>query len=72
MKNIKVLSRKKNVIVISHRLENIVPADQIYFLAAGEVKERGSHEELMVAGQGYAELYRRQKALEEGYMEVMA
>lgn len=71
MKNIKALSRKKNVIVISHRLENIVPADQIYFLAAGEVKERGSHEELMAAGQGYAELYRRQKALEEGYMEVM-
>ena len=72
MKNIKVLSRKKNVIVISHRLENIVPADQIYFLAAGEVKEHGSHEELMAAGQGYAELYRRQKALEEGYMEAMA
>lgn len=72
MKNIKALSRKKNVIVISHRLENIVPADQIYFLAAGEVKEHGRHTELMAAGKDYAELYRRQKALEEGYMEVMA
>ena len=72
MKNIKALSKKKSVIVISHRLENIVPADQIYFLAAGEVKEHGSHRELMAAGKGYAVLYNRQKALEEGYREVIA
>ena len=72
MKNIKALSKKKSVIVISHRLENIVPADQIYFLAAGEVKEHGSHKELMAAGKGYATLYNRQKALEEGYREVIA
>ena len=72
MKNIKALSKKKSVIVISHRLENIVPADQIYFLAAGEVKEHGSHKELMAAGKGYAALYNRQKALEEGYREVIA
>ena len=72
MKNIKALSKKKSVIVISHRLENIVPADQIYFLAAGEVKEHGSHKELVAAGKGYAALYNRQKALEEGYREVIA
>ena len=72
MKNIKALSKKKSVIVISHRLENIVPADQIYFLAAGEVKEHGSHKELIAAGNGYAALYNRQKALEEGYREVVA
>ena len=72
MKNIKALSKKKSVIVISHRLENIVPADQIYFLAAGEVKEHGSHKELLAAGKGYAALYNRQKALEEGYREVIA
>ena len=72
MGNIKALSREKNVIVISHRLENIVPADQIYFLEAGKVKEHGTHETLMKAGAGYAALYSRQKALEEGYMEVLA
>ena len=72
MKNIRALSLEKNVIVISHRLENIVPADQIYFLADGVVKEHGNHEALMAEAKEYATLYSRQKALEEGYMEVSA
>ena len=70
MKNIRALSQEKNVIVISHRLENIVPADQIYFLADGVVKEHGNHETLMAEAKEYAMLYSRQKSLEEGYMEV--
>lgn len=70
MKNIKALSEKKSVIVISHRLENVVAADKIYFLADGKVKETGTHSELMAANKGYADLYSTQKKLEEGYMEV--
>ncbi|MDO5540334.1 MAG: ABC transporter ATP-binding protein/permease [Eubacteriales bacterium] len=70
MKNIKVLSKTKNVIVISHRLENVVPADQIYYLEKGEVKECDSHASLMETNGGYAKLYRRQKQLEQGYAEV--
>ena len=65
MANIKELSRTKSVIVISHRLANVVPADRIYFMESGEVKESGTHEELMRAGDGYAELYKAQKNLEE-------
>lgn len=72
MKNIKVLSKEKNVIVISHRLENIVPADRIYYLESGKVKECGNHQSLMEAKGGYAVLYRRQKELEKGYAEVSA
>lgn len=68
MENIKALSEEKNVVVISHRLENVVPADKIYFLSDGEVKECGSHEELMRANGGYASLYRAQKTLEKGYI----
>lgn len=66
MKNIQALSREKCVIVISHRLENIVPADRIYYMEAGEVREAGSHDELMKRGGGYATLYSAQKRLENG------
>lgn len=68
--NIKALSAKKCVIVISHRLANVVPADRIYYMEAGEVKETGTHEALMQQNGGYAKLYRTQKQLEEGYAEV--
>ena len=47
MKNIKELSKNKSVIVISHRLANVVPADRIYYMENGEVKETGDHVLLM-------------------------
>ena len=68
MGNIKALSEEKSVIVISHRLANVVPADHIYYMEAGEVKESGTHTELMERKGGYEKLYSMQKALEEGYL----
>lgn len=70
MKNIKAISENKSVIVISHRLANVVPSDNIYYMEDGEVRERGSHESLMSAKQGYARLYNAQKTLEMSYAEV--
>ena len=70
MRNIKAMSEKKSVIVISHRLANVVPADNIYFMEEGEVKEHGSHAQLMAASGGYAKLFNAQKELEEGYKEI--
>lgn len=70
MRNIKVLSEKKSVIVISHRLENVVPSDRIYYMENGDVKEVGMHSELMASQGGYAALYTAQKKLENGYAEV--
>lgn len=67
MRNIKALSKEKSVIVISHRLANVVPADNIYFMINGEVKESGQHSVLMSKKQGYEKLYSTQKELEEGY-----
>ena len=72
MANIKTLSREKAVIVISHRLANVVPSDLIYYMESGELKESGTHDELMAKGGGYAKLYTTQKNLEEGYAEVRA
>lgn len=70
MENIKELSKEKAVIVISHRLANVVEADMIYYMESGEVKEKGDHKKLMAQGSGYAKLYATQKKLEEGYEEV--
>ena len=70
MDNIKAMSREKSVIVISHRLANVVPADNIYYMEEGEVKECGSHAQLMSAQGGYAKLFNAQKQLEEGYKEI--
>ena len=67
MKNIKEMSENKSVIVISHRLANVVPADNIYFMQDGQVKESGSHAYLMERKGEYAELFNAQKQLEEGY-----
>ena len=72
MKNIKAISESKSVIVISHRLANVVPADNIYYMEEGEIKESGSHEKIMAARQGYARLYTAQKTLEQAYAEVVA
>ena len=69
MYNIRKLSKAKNVIVISHRLANVVPADNIYFMSDGEVKESGTHDELIAKGGEYARLFNAQKALEEGYLD---
>lgn len=70
MRNIKALSGMKSVIVISHRLENVVPSDLIYYMDNGEVRESGTHAALMAQQGGYFALYTAQKALENGYTEV--
>ena len=71
MNNIRALAKSKNVIVISHRLENTVPADNIFFMRSGAVAESGTHDALMKLNGGYAQLYTAQKKLENGYTEVI-
>ena len=58
------LSRTKTVLLISHRLANVVKSDQIYFLKNGEIQEHGKHEELMQKDGEYRHLYESQMALE--------
>ncbi|MFC1438610.1 ABC transporter ATP-binding protein [Streptacidiphilus sp. N1-10] len=50
----------RTAVVIAHRLSTIRAADQILVIEAGTVVERGTHEELLVAGGRYEELYRAQ------------
>ncbi len=71
MKNIKDISKDKSVIVISHRLANVVQADNIYYMENGAIKEVGLHEKLIEAKNGYARLFTAQKMMENGYAEVI-
>lgn len=66
MNNIKALSKHKTVIVISHRLENVVASDVIYYMEDGSIKEVGNHQDLMKLKGGYEQLYTTQKLLERG------
>ena len=64
MEVIHELARTKTVLLISHRLANVVKSDQIYFLKGGEIVECGKHEELMQQNGSYRHLYESQMALE--------
>lgn len=47
------LCKGKTLLVIAHRLQTIRYADQIMVISNGQVKERGTHKELMKRGQIY-------------------
>ena len=48
----------RTTFVIAHRLYTIRNADKIIFMVDGDIKEVGSHEELLAKGGYYAEMYR--------------
>ena len=60
------LMKNKTSIVIAHHLATILRADTIFVVKDCELKERGTHEELLAAGGFYAELYNIQNAVPEG------
>ena len=56
------LAEGRTTIIIAHRLSTIRNADRIILIDGGEIKEEGTHKELMAAGGAYAELYRYSSA----------
>ena len=64
MREIHALAGHKTVILISHRLANVTASGNIYVMAAGNVAESGSHEELLAWGGIYAKLWNTQQSLE--------
>ena len=65
MSAIRAMRGKRTVILISHRLANVMDCDTIYTFAAGHVVEQGSHAQLLAAGGEYSRLYNAQRALEQ-------
>lgn len=65
MQVIRELAKTKTVLLISHRLGNVVGSDCIYLLKDGRIAQANTHEALLREGGAYARLYRHQMELEE-------
>ena len=59
------LAHTHTVILISHRLANVVHADRIHVMEHGRLVQSGTHEELLLRGGTYAALWNSQQQLEQ-------
>ena len=64
LEQIKELAKHKGVLMISHRLANVVSSDKIFVLEKGQLKEEGTHEELLAMHGTYSTLWDTQQSLE--------
>lgn len=64
MKQICQLAKEKTVILISHRLANVVGADNILVINKGALIEQGTHEELLKKSGVYKAMFAAQMELE--------
>ena len=64
MERIRAMAGTKTVILISHRLANVEPADRIYVMQNGRAAECGTHTQLLARNGAYARLWNAQQALE--------
>jgi subfamily B ATP-binding cassette protein MsbA len=58
------LMQGRTTFVIAHRLSTVRRADQILVVEDGRIRERGTHESLLVARGRYFDLYTRQQGVE--------
>ena len=65
LSEIKKLARTKTIIMITHRLMNVVDADKIFVLEKGRISGTGTHAELLETDAVYRKLWDTQKELEE-------
>jgi ABC-type multidrug transport system fused ATPase/permease subunit len=61
-----IKSGKQTIVIVAHRLSTIRDADEIIVMKGGEVKERGSHHELLALNGFYKKLVARQLVNGEG------
>src|SRR5262245_40464482 len=61
---LQTLRKSRTTFVIAHRLSTIRSADQILVIEAGEIVERGTHDELLSVNGRYRHLYDKQYRIE--------
>ena len=65
MAQIYAIAKTKTVILISHRLVNVVQADNIYVIDQGDIVEQGTHQKLLETQGHYKKLWDAQQSLEQ-------
>ena len=64
MKLVDEMKDEKTILLISHRLMNVVKSDRIYVMEKSRIIENGTHEELLKKAGTYQNLWESQKKLE--------
>lgn len=59
-KGIQIILKDSTSFIIAHRFSTIRNADRILFIKDGEIREAGTHKELLIAQEFYYGLYTRQ------------
>lgn len=67
---LEVLKKGRTTFIIAHRLSTIRSADHILVLHRGEIVERGTHDELMLLGGRYYQMYQLQQGASGGAVEA--
>ncbi len=65
MNVIQELAKTKTIILISHRLLNVVDSNRIYLIKDGKITESGTHNELLINKKHYSDLWHTQQNLEK-------
>ncbi len=60
-----VVSKDRTTLVIAHRLSTVIDADEIIVLKAGEIAERGTHDQLLAMDGLYTTMWNRQREASE-------
>jgi ATP-binding cassette subfamily B protein len=60
-KTMREISSNTTTLIIAHRLSTVVDADMIIVMEAGEIIERGSHQELLKKKGRYSEMWDLQR-----------
>ena len=60
MQNIAEAAREKTVLIVSHRLSTVCNSNRIYLFEHGQLKEQGTHSELLQKNEIYATLFKVQ------------
>jgi len=71
LSRIEEMRRNKSIIFISHRLANVVNADNIYVMENGRVVESGTHKVLIDNGGTYSNIWNMQMSLENYGKEAL-